>query len=116
MVTQLDRRLVYARDNYRCAHCGRNDTLTIQHRAGRGMGGSKKADRLANLVTLCWQANVTLESDAEFARLGRDKGWKISRWDDPEEVPVFYAPEGAFFMLNHRGTRIRKDNHGFANT
>lgn len=101
------RKLVYQRDNHECVHCGATDGLTLQHRAGRGMGGSKLLDGPENLITMCATANYRLESDAEFSRLGITNGWKLRRHQNPETEPVLYAPAGAFFMLNPRGTRTR---------
>ena len=108
-VTPKVRKLVYQRDEYQCVHCGAMTGLSLQHRAAVGMGGSTTAHTPANLVVMCLAANQRLESDAEFAQEGLDMGWKLKRWQDPEAEPVFYAPSGAFFVLNNRGTRIRRD-------
>jgi len=68
------------RDGGRCYHCGAaGDNLVPQHRINRGMGGSKERERLSNIITLCSIVNGLLESDADVARLGRDKGWKRLR-------------------------------------
>lgn len=58
---------------------------------------------------MCSQHNQLLESDAEFARLGRAQGWKLSSWENPLDRPVFYVKDGAFFYLTGRGTRIKKE-------
>ena len=99
------RRLVFQRDGDECVHCGTTEGLTIQHRAGRGMGGSKTLDGPENLVVMCALSNQRLESSAAFADLGRTMGWKIRRSEDPTTIPVRYA-SGDFYYLNNRGTRI----------
>ena len=99
------RRLVFQRDGDECVHCGTTVGLTIQHRAGRGMGGSKTLDGPENLIVMCALSNQRLESSAAFADLGRTMGWKIRRSEDPTTIPVRYA-SGDFYYLNNRGTRI----------
>ena len=99
------RKLVFQRDGDECVHCGTTEGLTLQHRAGRGMGGSKTLDGPENLIVMCALSNQRLESSAAFADLGRTMGWKIRRSEDPESVPVRYA-SGDFYYLNNRGTRI----------
>jgi hypothetical protein len=55
-----------------CPHCLKSDdTLVPQHRAGRGMGGSRSLDRPSNIIVLCSEANFLLEANAEFAARGR---------------------------------------------
>ena len=99
------RRLVFARDGDECVHCGTTEGLTIQHRANRGMGGSKLLDTAPNLVVMCAEANQRLESNAVFADLGRTLGWKIRRSDDPTMIPVRYA-SGDFYFLDKSGARF----------
>ena len=99
------RRLVFQRDGDECVHCGTAEGLTIQHRAGRGMGGSKTLDGPENLIVMCALSNQRLESSAAFADLGRTMGWNIRRSEDPTTIPVRYA-SGDFYYLNNRGTRI----------
>ena len=101
--------LVYQRDMYQCVHCGTTNGLSLQHRINRQMGGSKLRDTVQNLIVMCWDANMRLESSAGFAERGMAAGWKLRSWQDPLVVPVFYAPEGAFFVLTERGTRVRVD-------
>lgn len=98
-------RLVFDRDEGRCAHCGTSEGLTIQHRINRQMGGSKTRDTAAHLLTLCWEANTRLEADSAFADLGRLMGWKLRSWQNPQEVPVRYA-DGTKYTLTDRFTRL----------
>ena len=108
-VQNKTRKLVYQRDNYRCVHCGATEGLTLQHRINRQMGGSKTRDGIENLVTLCGLANHRLEVNSTFAAKGVTLGWKLRSWQNPTEVPVWYEPDGNFFFLTDRGTRIRRD-------
>lgn len=87
------------RDPRRCIHCGAVDGLTVQHRAAKGMGGSLAAEHPANGVILCWALNVAAEADTGAAELCRAFGWKISRYADPERVPVYDAVDGRWYRL-----------------
>ena len=60
-------RVVHARDGGKCVHCGTASNLSIQHRRGRGMGGSKSLGGAENLLSLCWQSNSGMEADADLA-------------------------------------------------
>ena len=83
-----------------CAHCGiDDDTLIPQHRANRGMGGSRSLDRPSNIIVLCSDANFQLEADAKFAEVGRVLGWKLTRNQVPEFTPVLMAD--GWWMLDN---------------
>jgi hypothetical protein len=41
-----------------------------------------------------------MESDAKFAELARNRGWKIESWQDPTSVVVFHAPTAQWWLLN----------------
>lgn len=88
------------RDGGCCIHCGETERLSPQHRAGRGMGGSKLLNRPSNLIVLCSDLNNRIESDAEVAEYARQNGWKIDRWQDPDFEPVWYATEGRWYLLD----------------
>lgn len=95
---------VAPRDGRACAHCGVTDGLSIQHRANKGMGGSKAREGLANGCILCVMFNVDLEQSAEAAARARRMGWKISKYDDPETVPFWHAPTQGWRMVFNDGT------------
>ena len=88
------------RDSHACCHCGTTETLVPQHRAGRGMGGSKFLNRPSNILVICSDLNSRIESDAEVAEYARQNGWKITRWQDPDFEPVWYATEGRWYLLD----------------
>lgn len=49
------RKLVYRRDNYRCALCDSTDGLQIHHAVPRGQGGTSYPQ---NLIALCWRCHA----------------------------------------------------------
>ena len=102
------RALIYERDNHRCCHCGETEAIGLQHRISKGMGGSRLLDVPSNLLTMCNVSNAALESDPDFAELGRLNGWKLSRWQDPLTTPVMYlVGDGAPFTLDNTYGRKR---------
>lgn len=93
------------RDGYRCIRCGRGgDTLVPNHRANRGHGGSKLAERPSNVVVMCSDCNGMIESDAMAAQQARDNGWKLQRHEDPETEPAWDPYMRAWYLLD--------DDHG----
>jgi hypothetical protein len=94
------------RDQGRCLHCGLEDeTLTVQHRSNRGHGGYKAGNDPANYLLLCSAFNGLIESDAKAAGMARRYGWKLSRYDNPSEKPVYDMVAGAWFILNSDWTK-----------
>lgn len=87
------------RDGRECLWHG-TDTgrLVPQHRVG-GMGGSKTKHRLVNVVWLDLITNGLIESDPHMQRLAMARGVKVSKFADPARVPVFYAHQHAWFVL-----------------
>lgn len=55
------------------------------------------------LVTLCLRHNEQLESDATFAEIGRQSGWKLRAGEDPLRVAVWYRPFGQWRLLDADG-------------
>jgi 5-methylcytosine-specific restriction endonuclease McrA len=81
------RKLVMLRDQS-CWHCGTEANLVLHHRSNRGSGGSKLLDRASNLIAICSEFNVSMESYLPDAREARNRGIKISRYDIPSQVPI----------------------------
>lgn len=92
------------RDPY-CIHCGADDTLQTHHRQNRGMGGSKKLDRLDNLIRICAWLNYMMEQDADVAAEARSMGWKLGSWDG-FDTPVFDKTMQAWFILTADGRKV----------
>jgi hypothetical protein len=101
--------VVKERDGQRCVTCGRWTDLTFQHRNAVGMGGSKHKPLHAEGVTSCWLCNG--EYERTLQTLALVYGWKVKKVkravDHPEDVPVFYVQERAWFVLTTEGTRSR---------
>jgi len=89
-----------ARDGY-CLHCGSTEALAPNHRANRGHGGSKKSEVASNVVILCSLFNGLIESDAKAAGMAKRYGWKLSRYDNPAESPVYDLVAGKWFLLDN---------------
>ena len=111
----LHKKLV-ARDDGMCAWHGRGcdpDTHVPHHRANRGMGGYEAGDELSNLVMLCSEINGLIESDREYAEAARRRGLKISKFADPEKVPV-WLPLIGWCLLRDDGSMevTRREEHG----
>lgn len=90
----------YLRRDGGCCHCGAVETAVPQHRANRGIGGSKSFNRPSNIIALCAELNGLIESDAVAAMSAKRYGWKLERWQDPEAEPVWYATEGRWYYLD----------------
>jgi hypothetical protein len=89
-----------------CLHCGEVEAVSPNHRINRGMGGSKILDRPANLVVLCSAMNFMIEMDAAAARSAKEYGWKLERWQVPEEVPVTDLQTGKSFLLDNNWSKV----------
>lgn len=95
---------IHGRDGGRCPHCGA-PADTVQHRQRRGSGGSNEAERPSNGIGLCWAANDADANVAGVRELFEVRGWSVSRYDDPAEVPVWDAWSGRWWMLTDTWTR-----------
>lgn len=107
------RRLVADRDRGMCLRCGARGT-NVQHRIGRGMGGTSRAEvnDLSALVTMCGSGttgchgHITANPTEAYAT-----GWAIRRSasERPSEVPLtdlqgrqfFLTEEGGLVYLTH---------------
>lgn len=103
----LDKKLLAAlrdRDGDVCAWSGiETETLVPHHRANRGAGGFKGADRLSNLVLVDSIVNGRFESDLQHkAKL---LGFKISRYSDPEAISLFHKVHG-WVLLKDDGSMV----------
>ncbi|MFJ4286439.1 hypothetical protein ACIPY0_12410 [Paenarthrobacter nicotinovorans] len=98
--------LYLARDLHCVCGCvGQEDTLIPQHRINRGMGGSKVLDRPGNVVVMCSEMNGQIESDAIWAAIARDYGWKLERWQTPEDEPFYDVATGKWYLIDNNYNR-----------
>lgn len=92
---------------------GESDTLVPQHRANRGMGGSRRANTLSNTVLLESQINSLIESDPVWQAEAVRRGIKVSKFVDPRMVPVVHAVHGLVFLTDTGETVPVDNNHKF---
>lgn len=97
------------RDARRCMHCGDTQGLTTQHRAVRGLGGRRTADRPSNGIILCGLLNGAVESDPAVADWARRNGWKTSTHADTTKVPVLDGVTGEWWLLDDNWHKVRTD-------
>lgn len=101
---------VAPRDGRVCAHCGATDGLSVQHRANKGMGGSREAERLSNGIILCATYNALLEQSAAEAERAIRMGWKCSKYGRIEagthtsQVPFWHYPTQGWRLVFDDGT------------
>jgi len=84
-----------------CGCVGREDTLVPQHRINRGLGGSKVLDRPANVIVMCSLVNGRIEADSKWAAAARGYGWKLSRWESPEDTPFYDRGTGTWNLIDN---------------
>lgn len=90
----------YLARDHRCLHCGTEQSLVPNHRANRGMGGSKVRDVPSNIVVLCHGANYLIEAVAFHAAEARRYGWKLESWQDPAQTPVYDRSSARWYLLD----------------
>lgn len=93
-----------------CLHCGETERISPNHRANRGMGGSKLLDRPSNLMVLCSEMNNLIESNWFYRDLAMMYGWKLERWQKPEDTPIFDSRLWKWFLLDNDFNRIEVTN------
>lgn len=103
------RPIVFERDQEQCIVAGSiwstiqpcMGVLTLQHRVGRGMGGSARWDAPNCLVTMCVVHNGLIESSYEFRNYCERNGLSIRRTVadrmDVSSIPVRYS-DGWFLL------------------
>lgn len=111
------RRLVDERDFNRCVVCGewtQGRTYSLHHRRPRGMGGTRKPDTPANLITVCGDGTVGCHEWIETNRSeASENGWLVSAYRDPADIPVIY-PDGLPYYLDPDGSAHPEDMEGIA--
>ncbi len=89
-----------------CLHCGKTEAISPNHRINRGMGGSKILDRPSNIIVLCSEMNSLIESNWLYREVAIQYGWKLERWQIPEEAPVFDTRLWQWFRLDNDYNRV----------
>jgi hypothetical protein len=97
-----DLKKLQTRDQNQCWHCGSEETITVQHRANRGMGGSKFRDQPSNLILLCWFVNFEMEASSVKAKIAKEYGWKLLSTDNSSAIPVYHYPSATWRLLDDK--------------
>lgn len=100
-----------ARDQY-CLHCGQQAPYLVpHHRANRGMGGDKSAgkdkNKSSNILAICTILNGLMESDPAVAEVAREYGWKLNRYQNPTEVPIWDKMMGEWYLLTDDFRKVK---------
>jgi hypothetical protein len=103
MISKAIKTKLAQRDPY-CLHCGEINDLVIHHRKNRGMGGSKLLDNMSNLLRICNEYNVAMESVSVRADAARELGHKLRQWDDTS-APVKDECDGMWYILDDVGNK-----------
>ena len=83
-----------------------NPTLRLASIMGTAIHATIEAAQPSNIIVLCAFANGLAESDANFARVCRDRGWKLHSWQNPATTPVFDVIDGVWYALDNKFGRI----------
>lgn len=111
------RRAIAERDRGRCLRCGHWGT-NVQHRIGRGMGGTSRREvneDLASLVTMCGSGTTGCHGWAtEHPAEAYATGWAIRRSSRelPSEIPLVDLT-GRQLFLTEEGHVIYTATAGF---
>jgi hypothetical protein len=77
--------------------------LVHHHRKGRGHGGVKSRNRVANGLLVCGTWNTDVESDPGLAEDARTNGWKLRTDHEIESRPVYIPKLARFVYLDDAG-------------
>lgn len=77
--------------------------LVHHHRKGRGAGGVKSRNRVANGLLVCGQWNSDVESLPDVAAQARRNGWKLRTDFEIDTLPVWIPKLGRFVYLDDDG-------------
>lgn len=83
-----------------CLHCGQTEAVAPNHRANRGMGGSRVRDVPSNIIVLCSWMNGLIESSATHAHHARMAGWKLFSHEEPASTPVWDGLRSEWVLLS----------------
>lgn len=127
----VSRPIVYKRDGRCCVVDGLFEAvrwpcaggLTVQHRRGKGMGGSALGDDPKALISFCHFHNLLETADADFAKACIQNGWAVPRWVADQhnfnKIPVkycdgWYLLDGSerFLIPEHTALDMMADIYG----
>jgi hypothetical protein len=77
--------------------------LIHHHRKGRGHGGVKSRNRVANGLLVCARWNTLVEAMPDLAAQARKNGWKLRTDHEIDTLPVWIPKLGQFVHLDDTG-------------
>lgn len=77
--------------------------LLHHHRKGRGAGGVKSRNRVANGLLVCSRWNTLAEAMPDLAAQARKNGWKLRTDHEIDNLPVYIPRIGVFVFLDDSG-------------
>jgi hypothetical protein len=77
--------------------------LIHHHRKGRGHGGVKSRNRVANGLLVCARWNMLVEAMPDLAEQARKNGWKLRTDHEIDTLPVWIPKLGRFVLLDDDG-------------
>ena len=77
--------------------------LTHHHRKGRGAGGVKSRNRVANGLLVCARWNGNVEAMPDLATQARAYGWKLRTDHEIDTLPVYIPKLGRYVYLDDHG-------------
>jgi len=84
--------------------------LTYHHRKGRGAGGVKSRNRVANGLMVCSRWNQNVEAMPDLAAQARKNGWKLRTDHEIDTLPVWIPRLGRFVYLDDAGNYLAMDH------
>jgi hypothetical protein len=54
----------------------------------------------SNIIVLCSTINGLLESDARWAELARERGWKLTAGQESNQVPIWDVNLNGWYLLD----------------
>lgn len=113
LIVKRDQHCIVHHHNYHpdfhYAACTRQ--LVVHHRKGRGMGGVKSRNRVANGLLVCDAFNTRVEQDADYARQARNYGWLLRTDNEIETVPVWIPWLQRSVYLDNHGHYLSEGSH-----
>ena len=77
--------------------------LIHHHRKGRGAGGVKSRNRVANGLLVCSRWNSNVEAMPDLAAQARKNGWKLRSDHEIDTLPVYIPKLGRHVYLDDDG-------------
>jgi hypothetical protein len=85
--------------------------LIHHHRKGRGHGGVKSRNRVANGLLVCARWNGLVEAMPDLATQARMNGWKLRTDFEIDTLPVWIPKLGRFVYLDDAGQYLDMSHH-----